>query len=91
MKRLFIILIVWLYPVLSFGSINECLTDVYFGNGILTDEGNATANTLLLQKSIKDQIFHGSTSEMKKHIGKVKEAYNSTHLGGLHDLIESLL
>jgi len=90
MKKLLLLILAWFYPIFSFGSINECLTDVYFGNGILTDEGNATSNTHLLEVSIIRDVYNGNLNEYKKHIGKVKEAYNSTHLGGLHDLIESL-
>ena len=89
MKRIFIVLLLWVYPLFIFGSINECLTDVYFGNGILTDEGNATANTILLKRAIQKDIFKLEYSEYKKHIGKVKEAYNSTH-GMPMDLAESL-
>jgi len=89
MKRILFILLVWLYPIFSFGAtINECLTDVYFGNGILTDEGNATANTLLLEESIRIELYDDNEEKMYKHIGKVKDAYNSTH-GTYWDIIES--
>ena len=87
MKKYFFIFLVWLYPIFSFGVINECLTDVYFANGILTNEGNATANATILRNAIIDQ--YGSLSKIKKHIGKVKEAYNNTH-GKIPDLAESL-
>lgn len=38
MKKLLFLLLIWIYPVISFSAINECLTDVYFGNGILTNK-----------------------------------------------------
>lgn len=90
MKKVLFILLIWLYPLFSFSAINECLTDVYFGNGIKTNEKNATANTLLLEKAIKNEFYNGKSVEMDKHIGKVKEAYNETHSMGLGDLFESL-
>jgi len=86
MKKLLFVLLIWIIPLLGSANINEYLTDVYFANGILTDEGNATANTTLLRNAIIEQ--YGSLPEMKKHIGKVKEAYNNTH-GLIPDLGES--
>ena len=37
----------------AFTAIDEYKTDVYFANGILIDDGNATENTLLLKDSLK--------------------------------------
>jgi len=90
MKQLFFLLLIWIFPLFSFSAINECLTDVYFGNGILTDDGNATANTILLKRTIQKDIYNLDYKEYKKYIGKVKEAYNSTHFLGIYDLVESL-
>lgn len=40
MKKIFFLLLVWLIPLTGFSFtdlvIDECKTDVYFGNGILT-------------------------------------------------------
>ena len=85
-----ILLLLALFSTFIFGAIDECKTDIYFGNGILTKEGDAEDNAKLLENAIKHQFYNGKNSEMKKHIGKFDYAYNSTHLGGLHDLIESL-
>ena len=88
MRKILFLLLLWLYPIFSFGAVNECLTDVYFANGILTNEKNATVNTLLLERSIRKKFYGGSEDKMYKYIGKVKEAYNSTH-GTYWDFIES--
>jgi len=89
MKYIFLLLIIFLSYVNAV-EIDEYKTDVYFSNGILTEHNSSVANTLLLRDSIKIKRYSGSTKEMKKHIGKVKEAYNETHFEGLGDLAESL-
>ena len=99
MKKIFLLFIIAFYPSVSFSNLNidssitidEYKTDVYFANGILTDEGNATANTLLLRNAIKKDRYGGKSIELDKYIGKVTEAYNETHIMGVSDLIESLL
>jgi len=75
MRKILFLLLLWLYPIFSFGAVNECLTDVYFANGILTNEKNATANTLLLERSIRKKFYGGSEDKMYKYIGKVKAIY----------------
>ena len=70
-----------------FSAINECKTDVYFGNGILTKEGDAEDNAKLLDEAIK-QTF--GLDYYKKHIGNVDYAYNSTW-DRSHDMFESYL
>ncbi|WP_324171314.1 hypothetical protein [Sulfurimonas sp.] len=90
MKLLLIIFLCVAYPLSSFAEIDERKTDVYFANGILTDDGNATANALLLEKSIKIEFYNGKSIEMDKSIGKVAKAYNSTH-GFIADVYETIL
>jgi len=90
MTRLLFLCLIWLYPLSSFGAINEYLTDVYYANGMNVDEGNATASTHLLELSILEKIHNGNIKEFKQEIGKVQEAYNSTH-GFAFDLIESFM
>ena len=60
MKKLLFLLLVWFYPLLGFGAISECLTDVYYANGMQVDEGNATASTDLLMLSILKERYGGS-------------------------------
>ena len=91
MKLLLLLFLFILYPLASFAEIDERKTDVYFANGILTDEGNATANSRLLREEIISVIYSGNLNKFDKNIGDVAEAYNSTHGWGIGDLIESLL
>jgi len=37
MKKLLLLLLVLLYPVVSFAEIDERKTDIYFANGIMSD------------------------------------------------------
>ena len=72
MRKILLLLI--LFASVSFAAIDECKTDVYFGNGILTTDKKAediALNTL----SPAIQSLYGSEEEMKKHIGKVDYAY----------------
>ena len=83
-----IILLFVILTSLAFSVINECKTDVYFGNGILTEKEDAKKNAKLLDEAIKQKF---GPDYYSKHIGAVTYAYNSTHLGGINDLLESLL
>ena len=78
MKRIFLLLFILIGHVYAL-EIDEYKTDVYFANGILTNEGNASANTQLLLRSIIDSRYNGSEDEFYRHIGSVTEAYNETH------------
>ena len=73
---------------MAFSAIDEYKTDVYFGNGILTKEKDAKFNAEVILKPAIIEKF--GLDYYQKHIGKVDYAYNSTHLAGIHDLIESL-
>jgi hypothetical protein len=93
MKKIFYSLLFWLIPIIGFAFtelvIDEYKTDVYFGNGILTEKEDAKKNAKLLSVAIKIKFYNGKTSEMKKHIGKVDYAYNRTE-GFIIDNLESL-
>lgn len=82
-----IILLLALFSSFAFSIVNESKVDVYFGNGILTKEGDAEDNAKLLEESIKQK--YGLTY-YKKHIGKVDYAYNSTW-DRAHDLLEAYI
>ena len=85
------ILLLLLLVSTAFSAINECKTDIYFGNGILTKRTDAIYNTFeILEPSIRKEIYHNNEDEMYKHIGKVEEAYNHTD-GMLADLLESFV
>jgi len=91
MKSLLILFLFILYPLTGFAEIDERKIDVYFANGILTDDGNATANTRLLREEIISVIYR-NLNKFDKSIGDVTEAYNSTHgwFGSL-DALETVL
>lgn len=57
---------------------SECKTDIYFANGILTDERNATKNTKLLRKRILLDIYGGNLNLFSLSIDKVERSYNQT-------------
>ncbi len=84
MKKLFLLLV--MLTTLTFSAIDDCKTDVYFGNGILTKKEGAIDNALLLRKGIKQKF---GLPYFNKNIGKVDYAYNSTE-GEVGDLLESL-
>ena len=65
MKKLILFLIVLLYPIVGFSAIDECKTDIYFANGILTEDWQAEANAELLETVIKDDIY-GDLKEIQQ-------------------------
>ena len=77
------------YPIVGLSAIDERKTDVYFANGILTEDWQAEANAELLEIAIKDIIYSGNISNYNNHIGKVTYAYNHT-ISNFQDLRESL-
>ena len=85
MKKLLLVLILML-PLSIIAQINECKTDIYFANGILTTKPSAKNNAYLLKQSVKKSF--NSLNEYNKHIGQVDYAYNST-VGMFGDLLES--
>ena len=91
MKELLFLLLVWIYPIVSFSAINECLTDVYFANGILTKEEDAQYNAeKVLKPAILEKKYGGNIEEFNKHIGEVGYSYNETHGEGW-DYLETAL
>ncbi|MBL0722004.1 MAG: DUF1566 domain-containing protein, partial [Sulfurovum sp.] len=94
MKKIILLILIWLYPVLGFSIFDESKTDIYFANGILTKETDAKYNTEEILKPAIKYIYNGDIKEYKKHIGKVGYSYNSTYdsyfVQGGPDLMESL-
>ena len=84
MQKIFLLLITLI--TFSFSATDDCKTDVYFGNGILTKQRTAIDNSELLRKSI---IKKFGLPYFNKNIGKVAYAYNQTE-GVPGDLLESL-
>jgi len=85
MKKVFLLLV--LFVSFAFSYIDECKTDVYFGNGILTEKPNAILNAGIIEDAIIEKF---GIDYYNKHIGKVDYAYNSTW-DRSHDLLESYL
>ncbi len=71
-KKLFLLLI--FLSSFVFSAIDECKTDVYFGNGILTKQQSAIDNAGLLEEAIKLKF---GIDYYNKNIGKVSYAYIS--------------
>lgn len=69
MKKIILLILIWLYPVLGFAIFDETKTDIYFANGILTEEKDAKYNAEeILEPSIKYNIYKGDIEEYRKHI-----------------------
>ena len=69
MKKYFIYLLLVLsttYLHANDIAINECKSDIYFANGIMTDEGNATKNLDLIWKKVLAEQYGGNLSKMEK-------------------------
>ena len=84
-----IILLLAILTSLAFSAIDEYKIDVYYGNGILTEKKDAKFCAEVVLKPAIIEKF--GLDYYHNHIGKVYYAYNSTHLYGIHDLLESLL
>ena len=91
MKKILFLLLVWLIPLMGSAftelAIDECKTDVYFGNGILTEDWQAEDNAELLELALIEKF---GIDYYNKNIGKVDYAYNRTD-GGIIDVLESLV
>ena len=85
MKKLLLVFVLMLNPLVSFADSNECKTDVYFANGIMTKDWQAIDNAKILKVAIKNMLGDSYTQK----IGKVAYSYNETH-GFLSDGIETV-
>ncbi len=74
MKKLFLLFI--FLSSFPFSAIDECKTDVYFGNGILTKQQIAIRNAGILRKAIKQRL---GIDYYNQSIGKVDYAYNRSN------------
>ena len=90
MKKLLLLLLI-LSPLTSTASIDESKTDVYFANGVDTEEWQAWfISDDILQPTIKKEIYNNDTTKMDQQIGKFDLLYNETH-GLSNDLAEAVL
>ena len=86
MKKLLLIFLLFV-PLFVFAEIDECKTDIYFANGILTKQRTAIDNAGLLEDSIIETFGFAYYTQK---IGKVDYAYNHT-IGFFSDGIETFL
>jgi hypothetical protein len=75
MKKLQLFFIFLITPIILFATIDECKTDIYFANGILTSPDGAKKSATLLRTTV---IKKYGLDYFKQHIGKVDYAYNTT-------------
>jgi|GEM_PF-1793122 len=90
MHKILFLLFVWSWTASIVGAveIDECKTDVYFGNGILTSREAAIFNTdEILEPAIIEKF---GIDYYNKNIDEVSYAYNTTN-GFFSDNLESLL
>jgi DNA modification methylase len=87
MKKLLFIFLLFV-PLFAFAEINECKTDVYFANGILTSPEEAFSHAeIVLKPAIIDLL---GPETFAQTIGKVDYAYNET-MGEIWDATETVL
>ncbi len=80
MRKLLLLFLIWVYPIVGFSAIDECKTDIYYANGITTkrDDAKYVAERILGPTILKEK-FNGDETKMKKHIGEVGFSYNQTN------------
>jgi len=62
-----IILLLLLLTAFIRAEINECVTDIYFGNGVWNDYRGANNGRKALEKKILQKIYNGDYEAFKKH------------------------
>ena len=63
-KIFFVILFGW---SALFGAYNECVTDIYFGNGVWNDYEGASNGRDALARYIVSKVYHGDYNAFKSH------------------------
>jgi len=56
MKKYILLTLLFFIPLLGFSTditIDERKSDIYFANGVLTDDGNATENLNLIRETVR--------------------------------------
>jgi hypothetical protein len=91
MKKLLLLIILSLSPLVSVAEIDESKTDVYFANGVDTTRKEAESSAYdTLKPAMLENIFLDDLSKMDQTIGKFDLLYNETD-GLLNDLSEAIL
>ena len=92
MKKYFIHLLLTLSAICLHANditINECKSDIYFANGIMTTAEDADNNQKLIWKKVLAEQYGGNLSKMEKELN-FKTAYNNTY-GFSGDIYEAYL
>jgi len=95
MKKLLLIFLLSLNPLIVLAEIDECKTDIYFANGILTEDWQAKDYAILLEDSIIETFgfahntdnHYDYTDAMKyfvKGFSEPNHNCNSLHVKPLH-------
>ena len=87
-KILIFITIFWGFSVYANASINECKTDIYYGNGVWNEPEDAEKSRKELEDEIVIPHIIKGDSLLKAKYGKVKLAYNWGQ-GTLLDVLET--
>lgn len=86
-----ILIFMAIYVGISFSAcaenINECKTDIYYGNGVWNEYEVADDSRSELESLVKDEIINGNTLLQAKY-GKTKLAYNWGQ-GAMLDVLET--
>ena len=90
MKNIFKLLIVLLTlcVTLSAKNIDECKTDIYFGNGVWNSAKDAEVSIRALHEKIINPFVTKNDPKLKAKYGEVKLQYNWSH-GKMIDLLET--
>lgn len=92
MKKYFLLTILFFIPLLGLSAdftIDERKSDIYFANGVLTDDGNATINLKLISEFVFIEQYIEDIDRFEKEIN-FKKAYNQT-FGTVGDFYEALM
>jgi len=88
MKYLFkFILALFLFSTTLYSNIDECKTDIYFGNGVWNSSSEAKKSVKELQNIIDTRIIKGDPKLQAKY-GEVELQYNWSH-GKMIDVLET--
>lgn len=88
MKHLFkLILALFLFSTTLYSNVDECKTDIYFGNGVWNSRAEAKISRDELQIEINKNIIKGDL-KLKAKYGKVELQYNWSH-GRMIDVLET--
>ncbi|PHQ56669.1 MAG: hypothetical protein COA30_03805 [Sulfurimonas sp.] len=68
-------------------NINECKTDIYFGNGVWNSRDDAKKSIIQLQYIIDTEVIKNDPKLQAKY-GQIKLQYN-TNYGGMIDILET--